>query len=235
MIKKTPIILKMLLLAFFTFIASHLQAQDKLTFSTINTDTPVVGAIEKILQDAYTNLNITFDIKRLPPQRALAESNSGEVDGELFRIAGIEQEFPDLIRVSSPVYTVEGYTAIKKTDIIITNKDSIKPYKIGIVRGVQWAEDLTKGMNVSVTNDYTSAVQMLDKGRIDLILGAKNLMEEETQKLGLNDIKISDEAIVILELFHYLNKKHADLVPKISESINSLHSQNEEHEENMGY
>jgi len=236
MIKKTPLVFStMLLLAFLTFIASHLQAQNKLTFSTINTDTPVVGTVEKILQNAYANLNITFDIKKLPPQRALAESNSGEVDGELFRVAGIDQEFPNLIIVSSPVFTVEGYTAIKRNDISITHKDSMKPYKVGIVRGVQWAEDLTKGMNTSVTNDYASAVQMLDKGRIDIILGAKNIMEEEIQRLGLMDIKISDEAIVKLELYHYLNKKHADLVTKISESINSLQSESEEPEENMGY
>ena len=76
-----------------------LSATDTLTFSSIENSgfTPFA---KSIILKAYENEGIQVSINPLPAKRALKTANYGkEVDGELFRISGIEKKYPNLIPI----------------------------------------------------------------------------------------------------------------------------------------
>ena len=53
---------------------------------------------EIILKEAYGHLNIDISTKVLPSERALRIANSGVLDGDIHRIIGLENMYPNLIR-----------------------------------------------------------------------------------------------------------------------------------------
>jgi polar amino acid transport system substrate-binding protein len=88
---KTKIIFFIILFEVVFFI-SPLIAQKKLIFMTVNHSSPV-DISAKILKEAYHQLSIDIEIRRVPGKRALHISNSGKVDGELLRISNIHKKW----------------------------------------------------------------------------------------------------------------------------------------------
>ncbi|MDX1802274.1 MAG: hypothetical protein R3303_15185, partial [Marinobacter sp.] len=74
---------------------------DELVFSSIE-KTPITLLAERLLSRAYRELGYTIRLVFMPSRRALMVANSGRVDGELFRVAGVERAFPNLIAVPYP-------------------------------------------------------------------------------------------------------------------------------------
>ena len=54
---------------------------------------------ERIMREAYRRIGRTMELKSFPGERSIQNANNGEVDGELFRRAGIEEAYPNLIRI----------------------------------------------------------------------------------------------------------------------------------------
>lgn len=74
-------------------------------------------------------------------------SSEGKVDAELQRIDGISNKYPDLVPVPIPINIIQGTVFSKKYRFPITGWHSLRPYKIGIVRGILFAEQQTVGMD----------------------------------------------------------------------------------------
>lgn len=93
----------------------ELQAAE-LTLTKIEQD-PVGDVAEAVLEEAYQELSIKLKILFAPAKRALVISNSGEADGELNRIKGINKKFKNLIMIPVPINQLEGVVYTKKKHI----------------------------------------------------------------------------------------------------------------------
>lgn len=64
--------------------------------------------IERLISEAYQELDINPQIVRMPAKRALAESSKNSwVDAELVRVAEAEKILPNFIRIPVPLMTLK--------------------------------------------------------------------------------------------------------------------------------
>jgi len=217
---KSKVLLLIFLNLFFGFTLS--SAQEKLRISAIE-GTPLTKLCKQILPEAYQRIGIQISVEEYPASRALHYSNSGKVDGELMRIAGIEKKHPNLIRIPVSYVSFQGVVFSKKElDFPVKGWSSLKPYKIGILRGVKYSETGTKGMRIQIVDRHTQLVKLLDYGRIDIIVMTRLNGLNAFRQANVRNFKILEPPLVRMPLFHYLHIKNQHLVPKITDSLREM-------------
>lgn len=195
-------------------------AQEKLFFGTM--DSPLAQIGKKILHEAYQRMGIQIDARILPAERALYMLNGGKFDGEVLRIKGLEEHYPNLRIVPVPVIALEGVVFTKDVTFEITGWESLKPYKIGILRGSKFAEKGTQGMKVEPVTTYKQVLLKLYLGRNDVAVMDRTNGLTEIRKLNMQGIRILEPPLVTTDLYHYLHKKHENLIPKITQIIQEM-------------
>ncbi len=196
------------------------MAQDTLTFSRVEG----FGAdiTEQVVKEAYHRLGILISAQPLPAERALSLAGSGDLDGEVSRVEGIEKNYPDLVMVPVPVTATEVVVFTKHVIFPVTGWESLKPYSIGILTGAKFAREGTQGMRAEPVTTDEQSFQKLDAGRIDVAVTTYINGLETIRKLNLKDIKALEPPVTTLKLYHYLHKKHMDLVPKITDVLKQM-------------
>lgn len=215
------IILKRLFCAIFLFFLALNISAKEITLATLDS---MYGAknCSQVLIEAYQRLSIKTHINIYPAKRSLTISNSGEADGEVVRIKGVEKKFKNLIRVKSSHCSMESQVYVKNVHFKLEGWKSLKPYKIGIVLGHLYAVNGTLGMDVTKVKTNESLLRMLDRGRIDVAITQTADALSVISKLKLQGIEGLEPMIAVWPLYHYLHKKNISLVPLIENSINEM-------------
>ena len=180
----------------------------------------------EILKVVYARLSLPIEFVDLPAGRALTLSNSGVLDGEVQRVAGITRNFPALIQVMTPINFIELAAFTKRLDLTPQGWASLNDYDVGIVRGVGSSEAGTKGMaRVQVANELDTLIAVLDADRVDLIV--TDLLSGRVQ---LRRMKLTERIHPLLPpleripVYHYLHQRHEDLVARVDKVIRCLNS-----------
>jgi len=206
---------------FATLITTPLYAAEELIFSAIeNSDNTLISG--EVITEAYRRIGIEMEIKEYPGTRALHFSNQGKTDGELFRISGINVNHPNLLMVSVPINRLEGVVYAKKTEFQINGWDSLRPYKIGIRRGIKFTQSGSEGMNVQTVPSDESLFEILDQGRVDVIVLARLNGLRAMQKMKLTDTRALEPPVESYPLYHYLHKKNGYLIPKLTAALQEM-------------
>ncbi len=197
---------------------SSLEAQERLVLSRIEGDFIEVY-VEKILSEAYQRIGIQVEYKQFPPKRALLTSNQGHTDGEMIRIKGIEKEFPNLLMVASPVTSIEIVVFTKNKIFRVNGWQSLKPYRIAIVRGILVVEIGTKNMKTFSFNTMGKALQLVGLEKYDITILPRIDGLGHLKQLNIPNIEILEPPVTKVDLYHYLHKRHEKLIPVITESL----------------
>jgi len=171
---------------------------------------------EQVLIEAYQKLDIKIEFVSFPAKRGLMISNEGSVDGEVHRIKKVDYKYPNLIRVPTAINLAEVVVFTVDNPFKIEGWHSLKPYKIGIMRGIVVAEQGTKEMDVEAFNSYDQVLMMLNFKRIDVGVLTRVGGLYYLRSLKFKDIKMLEPPILQHGLYHYLHVKHEALVPKIN-------------------
>ncbi|GLX79709.1 ABC transporter substrate-binding protein [Thalassotalea insulae] len=195
-----------------------------------------------VLPQIYQKLGKTITVTPLPANRAQQEANSGVKDGEILRIFNYGIETPHVIRVPTPYYylTTAAFTQ-EKNEITVKQLADLSPYRVGIVRGVKHTNYATKGFpRVYLSNNSEQLFRQLAQGNIDIALTNYRNGIYTINKLNLQAIKVLDKELTYEPLYHYINKKHADMVEPVNQMIRQLTTSGEleqmiKHAENQIY
>jgi polar amino acid transport system substrate-binding protein len=188
---------------------------------------PFHDAAAAIIREAYQKLGIAIVFKTLPGERSLQLSDEGIIDGELVRIAGINKVYTNLIRIPVSHVTAEQMAFGRDATIAINGWQSLAPYKLAFHRGYKVAEENTKNMNRYETRTDEAALRMVASGRMDLALANRFTGEKIIHELKLTNVVMLRPPVEVDPLFHYLNKKHAVLVPKITAVLSRMEADGE--------
>lgn len=204
--------------------AEAADARPVMRVSTLPEVDPASTTAESIVGEAYRRLGITMQLERMPAERSLLSANNGEVDGELFRRAGIEQNYPNLVRVPVPLMTYEIVAFAKSGAPRPQLKDwqSLQSYKFSYVRGVKIIEQFTVGMQGQPVTTAVQAFAMLDRGRVDLVLANRNSGLAALQALGLGGVEVVEPPLASFSVFHFVHRKHERLVPGLTGVLQQL-------------
>ncbi len=180
------------------------------------------GMLDRIVKEAFNRIGINAEVVFNPTGRSLEDVNEGFADAEINRVAGMEENYPNLIRVPEP-NMVMHFVAFSKKDYKINGWDSIRDLNIGIVQGWKILEENTKDFpHVTLVPTETELFNMLDKNRLDIALYSKLAGYEQLMLHGLNDIYHLEPPLASREMYLYLNKKHTHLADKVAEALRDM-------------
>lgn len=200
---------------------------EPLIFTSINDASISVAQCGAILKRVYGSLGYKTRIDLYPGKRALAIANRGKSDGELCRIAAIEN-YDNLVRIDTPLLNLKLGAFAHKNRAHGLKLSRLKKYHIGVLRGVIYTEKLTRKMKRSIRNDVGTLFRLLKGNRVDIVLvmegdGKKYIHENKLE----DSIKVLQPSLAEFPIYHYLHKKHIELVPKINAALRELYDNGE--------
>lgn len=197
-------------------------AAEQWTLSAVENST-LTQLSQAILIPAYAELGISIQIAEFPPMRALRYSSSGLVDGELFRIRGIEASYPNLIPVPVPLFTGDVVAFTMDPTLATTPISENLDARVLIRRGVISADLATQGMNREIVDSYEQMISMMVAGRAQYGVFSRVHSWVSLQGATLDDVYLLAEPLSHFELLHYVHVKHADRVEDIAAALQAVH------------
>ena len=180
------------------------------------------GMLDRIVKEAFSRIGCTAEIVFSPTEQSLFNVNEGILDGEINRIAGMEQKFPNLVRVPEANMTMH-FVAFSKRPYDIDGWESIRDLQIGIVRGWKILEENTADfLNVTLVPTETELFTMLIKDRIDVALYAILTGYEQIEQRGLEGITHLMPPLASRNMYLYMHKAHRDLVELLADALRRM-------------
>ena len=172
-----------------------------------------------VLKEAYQQIGMEIEYIPLPGARSLHTSNSGEVDGELFRIKNVEKKFTNLIPVPTPINILEAVVYSQDKSTKIKSWEDLRKYKIGIQVGIKFDERGTAGMDRIMVDTNEQLFRMLSAGRVDIAVVARTNGLKTLAKTKITNIYQLSPPIQLYPLYHYLHRKNQHLVEKLDKAL----------------
>lgn len=198
-------------------------AQQVITISTNNT--PIDRQVlEAITREALQRLGLGFRLVSLPSERSLQSAEMGQIDGEGLRVEGLEQQYPNLLRVPER-YERIAFVAFAKDPSIDLDQGwkSLENYRVGFITGWKLFEQKASGARGLTKVDRPEQLfEMLDAGRIDLALYTHADGVALARGMNLPQIAPLSPSLKEVDMYLYLNRKHAALVPELAATIREM-------------
>ena len=176
---------------------------------------PLIDATFPIVREAYRRLGINAVEDSVPGARSVEELNDGKVFGDVMHFKGLENSYPNVIRVPVPVIYFEAVAFTDGRDLPITDWASAAGYRVCIRRGIKAIEAATVGMkNFQVVNEYGSIFAMLKAGHCDIAILPYHAWLE-VRHLNVTGLRSLEPPLQTWPLYHYVNKSHAEIVPAL--------------------
>lgn len=178
---------------------------------------------KRILTEAYERIDCDVEILSVPAGRALVMSDRGESDGEAARGPVAEDLFENLIRVPTVLYTNAVVAFAKNREIdVAAGWGALAPYKLGSVIGYKFIEKETTGYDRTLVSCHDKLFLMLQNDRLDVALTGYLDVMASLNDFDLEEICLLSPPLARIPMYHYLHKKHADLVPLIDTSLRQM-------------
>lgn len=187
-------------------------------------DTNQLGGVpEQILTMAYEKLGLSVSFERFPLNKSLEVANAGDMDGETGRVEGLEKKYPNLRRVPVQIDSLDAVALATKPGIEVDGWESLSGYRVGYIAGGQLVEQKTRGWErVSVVKDMSQGLRLLIEGDLDVFIDERRHAAREIAFFRLDSVKILEPAIVEIPLYHYVHKKNAHLIPRLTEVLKDM-------------
>ena len=206
---------------FFAVLCSIAHAREPVVvaFAEGSADVPVGRAV---VEEAYRRAGIPVEFHGFSASEALRMSNSGQVDAELQRIDGISNTYEHLVKVPIPVNFIQGVAFSKKYRFPVRGWHSLRPYRIGIVRGIVFAEQQTAGMTRVLYDSYTELVDALRKDEIEVGVMIRIEGQKALRTLEEEGIEEMEGVLETLFLYHYVHESRSDLIPELEPILKDM-------------
>lgn len=178
------------------------------------------GLMDQIAVEVFRRCGYKLVLDKLPAERALRNANIGLTDGELSRIAGLEEIYPNLIRVPEKIYDWYFVAFSKKQLDLNKGWNSLANQNIAYINGWKIYESFSpKTARVTKTKNEEQLFTLLSRDRTDIVLYHRAGGNYIINQLKLNDVKELHPPLAVREMFIYLNKKYSRLVPKLIKAL----------------
>lgn len=191
-------------------------------------DNPTHQVLATVLSAVYEQAGIPMEIRWVPAKRALNEADSGRTDGDIGRIAGTEEIWDNLVQVPTAVMNFKARAYGIQMEPEIRTWSDLKPYRIGIVRGVRFAENATEGMLQVKANSPSQLMRHLINGQVDVaILVDEVALVMLTQDFPDAGVQAISGALYEAPLYHFLHKRHVALIEPLDRALQEMQASGE--------
>jgi len=171
----------------------------------------------KVMTRAYNSLGHSLTIHEYPQGRSLLVSNSGHVDAELFRAAGVSEEHKNLIQISEPIACAQILAYIRKDSGLAPTKwRDLKHLIVGYTNGAKIVEQNLRGNYTLTVKHPEQLFEMLKNGRIDVAIYSA------TNEPIPGDVVAIGTPLLEIPVYHYIHQKNKNLIEPLEQSIRRL-------------
>lgn len=201
----------------------------RVVITTFDQAAPRLNVSERVMREIYKKLNIEMQLDRHPGNRALSLANGGKVDGALIRTAVIENTATNLVRIPVPIANIRYMAYTKKANgFTIKNWGSLKPYSIGMIRGIKLIEDRSHLFDSTLISTPESLFKMLYLERVDVAVFTELDGLFTLKKINLhNDIIKLSPPLEVVPVYHYIHRKNSALIEQLSSLMQTMETSGE--------
>lgn len=184
-------------------------------------DTPHALFVQTLLEHAYQRLGVTVSYREIPLGRSFVEANKGQLDGLRARVAMAAEQYPNLVRVPYPLFEFKVLMIANRRVCGACLPEDVM--SIAAPRGFRAFDNLikTRGLQAELvrTTNQQTAFELLQQGRVQAaVVSDTNLPSGFEAK----DVNFVMHTLDVLPDFHYVNIKHAPLVPELMRELVAL-------------
>ncbi|RAU23523.1 hypothetical protein CU669_04785 [Paramagnetospirillum kuznetsovii] len=169
---------------------------------------------------ARTGVQAKVDVN-LAAARAFHLADDGVTDGLAGRVAGMEKEFPNLVRVPEPMF-FNDFVACTAGPPPPQRWDELTSHGVAYIIGWQIFErNLPTVRDLAVAKDAAQLVGLLRIGRTEVILHER--WQALWQAKAMNQaIKCGETPLARVPMYLYLNRRHEGLVDKVAVELRRM-------------
>ncbi len=181
------------------------------------------GFMDEVVREALKRIGYNLVINKQPAERGLYSANNGLIDGEMSRVRGIDKVYTNLLRVPEKIMSWDFMVFSKKNIDLGNGWQSLKNKNVAFINGWKILEkNIPASAYVTKTRNSKQLFILLKKNRTDYIIyehwGGRYVLN----KMKLKNIKIRRPALASKDMYIYLHKKHADIIPKLSYELSKM-------------
>lgn len=219
------------LCAFFVaFLSLHVNAQQAKSAPLFVLDgpseSPEAQYIQEVLELAYEQLGYRIAYQPLSIADSFIEANTGRIDGLRGRIGNVEKSFINLIKIPEPLLDFEMVLMADRRRCGACELKWVK--QIAVVKGFRAFEDYRAKLDFPLEVVYVThskeAFELVVQGKVAGAIMSNTNVPEAYYSMNHHWIK---STLATLPDYHYINKKHAELAPKLTQFLADLKNSGE--------
>lgn len=179
------------------------------------------GYLKLVTEEAFRRIGVQVEIAQIPAERVLENVNRGIDDGDIFRIAGMEKAYPNLVMVPEPIANFE-FTALTLAGgrpFVFSGWPSLEGMEVGLMTGWKFYEkQLTPATHTTYVANPSLLIGILRDKKVDVVLFERWMGAYTAAKAGVAIQKV-DPPFAKMPMHIYLNKKYAGVVGKVSSAL----------------
>ena len=180
------------------------------------------GFLDAVASAAFRRAGVKLKLVKLPAERALRNANAGIGDGELARIAGLEAQYPNLVRVPEKLIDWT-FSAFSRDASIPARWEVIRQHQVGHIKGWKiYEQQLAGAPHVISVDDAAQLFRLLELDRIEVALYDRWLGDALVRQQGIMGVHALEPPLATREMFIYLHKRHAALVPRLAAALRAI-------------
>jgi len=185
------------------------------------------GSIHRMFGDvvrrAYKHIGYRVEFIMVPNTRSLILANEGVCQGEILRVAKVEQKYPNLRLVPVPITTLEAFAFTINATAPIKTWSDFKNLRTYIRNGSVYAEDGTRGMDVGKVKTTSQMFQMLHDGKIDVAIEIHELgMVTAARDFPASKIHPIGAPLASLPRYHLVHRDSVHLIPLLEQAFTQM-------------
>jgi polar amino acid transport system substrate-binding protein len=180
------------------------------------------GFLDVVADEAFRRVGVELRLVKLPAERGLINANDGVLDGDLTRIAGLDTQYSNLLRVPEKLVDWE-FTAFSKDASIPSTWTAMRTHSVGHIKGWKiYEQNLSGAERVVTADDPSQLFRLLELDRIEVALYMRWMGLALIRQQGLKDVHALQPPLATRAMFIYLNKRHAELVPRLADALRAM-------------
>jgi polar amino acid transport system substrate-binding protein len=219
---------RILLLCLFVAAFGPAHAAERLTLSSGMrepwTNAEQTGFTNLLLAEMFRSAGIDGQVVFNPAAaRALALANDGTDDGLAARIAGLELEYPNLVRVPEPIF-FNDFVAASAADAPVTIRGwgDLSTFSVAYILGWQvFANNVPQVRDLALPKDSAQLLTLVRAGRADVILHERWQVLWHARQLEI-PLRIHEPPLASVPMYLYLHKRHAGLVEPFDRALKAM-------------